>query len=111
MTVHLNRKLSLETAVRVPDGAGGFTETWTAKGTVWAALKPGSGRERFDAQATISKQPYRIVIRSAPVGSPQRPQPTERFREDTRIFAIVGVAEWDPDGRYLTCFANEEVVG
>lgn len=111
MTVNLNRRLVLETSVKVPDGAGGFTHTWTAKGTVWASLKPGAGRERFGAAATISTVTYRIVVRGAPVGSPRRPTTEDRFREGARIYEILAVSELDPDGRYLTCHANEEVVG
>jgi len=35
----MNRRLVLEEASRVADGAGGFTEAWTPIGVVWAALK------------------------------------------------------------------------
>ncbi len=111
MTVHLNRRLVLEEPVRVSDGAGGFTENWVAKGTLWASVKAGTGRERFGAAASLSSVPYRIVVRGAPIGAPSRPAADQRFRDGVRIFAIVGVTEYDPDGRYLTCYANEEGVG
>ncbi|MFD1511059.1 head-tail adaptor protein [Lacimonas salitolerans] len=35
---------------------------------------------------------------------------TGRAREGARIFRITAVAEGDLRGRYLTCFAEEEVV-
>ena len=44
--VVLNRALVLETADQLPDGAGGYSQTWRALGTLWAAVEPRSGRER-----------------------------------------------------------------
>ena len=52
---------------------------------------------------------YRIVVRAAPMGSDARPRPDQRFREGARVFAIRAVAEEDAAGRYLVCFADEEV--
>ena len=42
---HLNRALVLEGVLRTADGAGGFTEAWTALGTLWAEVLPGSGSD------------------------------------------------------------------
>ena len=52
---------------------------------------------------------YRITVRAAPFGAPRRPKPEQRLREGARVFRIAAVAEDDADGRYLTCFAQEEV--
>jgi head-tail adaptor len=49
------------------------------------------------------------VVRGAPVGVPSRPEAGQRFREGSRVYRIEAVAEKDPQGRYLTCFATEEV--
>lgn len=111
MSVALNRRLTLEHAVRVADGAGGYSQAWLPLGELWAQVKPGTGRERFGAGVTVSAVPYKIVVRGAALGSDARPQPDQRFREGTRVFRIVGVAEYDLDARYLTCFATEEVAG
>ncbi|MBZ4024036.1 phage tail protein [Rhodobacter sp. TJ_12] len=106
---HLNRKLVLEAAQRRPDGAGGATLEWQALGEVWAAVKAGSGRAREGAFVTLASVPYRIVVRAAPVGSPRRPRPEQRFRDGARVFRILAVADDDPAGLYLTCFTREEV--
>ena len=53
---------------------------------------------------------FAITVRAAPFGSPERPQPQQRFREGTRVFKIQTVAEQDQDARYLVCLAQEEVV-
>ena len=105
----LNRKLVLEGAVRSPDGAGGFTEAWVALGEVWGEVTARTGRERAESGVPVSAVSYRIVVRAAPVGAPSRPGPDQRFREGARLFVIQAVAERDPEGRFLTCFADEEV--
>ena len=109
--MQLTRKLSLEKVERTPDGAGGYDEVWVELGKLWAELRAGTGRESFDSAVTVSSVPYRIIVRAAPMESPQRPKPEQRFREGARIFMIRGVAELDASARYLTCFATEEVAG
>ena len=107
----LNRKLVLEAAERISDGAGGFVETWSARGTHWAELRPGTGNESRGVLTALSRVPYRITVRATPPGADSRPRPEQRFREGTRVFHILAVTERDPGGRYLTCHAEEEVVG
>ena len=104
----LNRRIVLEEAQNVPDGAGGFQQSWVPLGTLWARISPGSGRELAANAATLSSVPYRIIVRAAPEGAPSRPRPDQRFRKGTRTYRILAVSE-DADGRYLTCFAQEEV--
>jgi head-tail adaptor len=106
---HLNRALVLEGVVRTPDGAGGFTEAWTALGTLHAEVLPGSGSDVLGEERMLSAVPYRVTVRGTPIGAPSRPKPGQRFREGTRLFLIQAVTERDPDGRYLTCFSREEV--
>lgn len=108
--VHLNRKLILEQSVRLPDGAGGYSESWVQLGLIWGAIKAGSGRETSQDFLTVSRVPHRITVRAAPYGAPSRPKPEQRFIEGTRIFRILAVADLDEDGRYLVCHAIEEEV-
>lgn len=105
----LNRKLTLEEPVRVPDGAGGFTQSWQVLGELWAEVKPGTGRERAAGFATVSSVAFRITVRAAPDGAPSRPKPDQRFVAGLRIFRILAVTEADHGAQYLTCFAQEEV--
>lgn len=106
---HLNRSLVLEAPVQVSDGAGGYTRNWQPLGVLWAQVKAGSGREAAAFAVTVSRVPYRIVVRAAPDGAPSRPVAGQRFREGARIFNIQAVAEKDAQGRFLTCHAQEEV--
>ena len=109
-TIRLNRKLVLEEAQRVPDGAGGQVETWIALGTLWASVKAGTGREQGRQFLTVSKVPYRIVVRAEPEGSAARPKPDQRFRDGVRTYRILAVAEHDAEGHFLMCHTREEVV-
>lgn len=106
---HLNRALTLEAPQRVSDGAGGFTVSWTPLGTLWAEVTARTGRETVQGGAAVSRMAFRIVVRGAPQGSPERPAPEQRFRDGGRLFTIQAVSECDAQGRYLTCFAEEEL--
>ena len=104
----LNRALVLEEALNVPDGAGGFSQSWSSLGQIWAAVDFRSGREAGQGGGAVSLASYRITVRGAPVGSTMRPRPDQRFREGSRVFRILSVGELDVEGRYLTCVAQEE---
>lgn len=108
MKVELKRRLTLESPVRVDDGAGGFTRAWAVQGTLYGEVVPGAGSETAGVEVSLAKVPYRITVRGAEVGSPRRPRPEQRLTDGTRVFTILAVTERDPDGRYLTCFAREE---
>lgn len=107
--VRLNRRLILEVAQRVSDGAGGYDTTWQEQGQLWAQVVGRSGRLRDGGEVSLSSVGYRITVRAAPQGSAQRPEAGMRFRDDQRVYQIAGVTEQGPDGRYLTCFSTEEV--
>lgn len=107
--ISLNRKLELEALQRAPDGAGGFAETWAPVGTLWAEVTARSGREISGEAVSLSATAYRIIVRAAPFGSQSRPAAGQRFRDGVRLFRIESVAERDPRGRFLTCYAQEEV--
>lgn len=106
----LNRRLVLEAPERVSDGAGGYREGWVELGTLWAEVSARTGRETAQGGAPVSRMSYNVIVRGAPYGSPDRPMPQQRFRDGARIYTIQAVAERDPEGRYLTCFVDEELV-
>lgn len=105
----LTRRMVLEARSELPDGAGGFALSWVALGEVWAAVAPGTGREGGAEAVTLGEVAVRITLRGAPEGAASRPMAGQRLREGGRLFRILAVTEADPAGRYLTCFAREEV--
>ncbi|MCV6587121.1 MAG: head-tail adaptor protein [Marinibacterium sp.] len=105
----LNRKLALEHAVRVPDGAGGYAMAWETLGTLWGGMRAASGRERGDSSGPVSVGRYTVTVRAAPVGAVSRPVAGQRFRDGVRVFAIRAVSEAEGTGLYLNCRVEEEV--
>lgn len=106
----LNEPLVLEDPHLIADGAGGYSKGWVALGTLWAQITAGTGRETGSSDTPVSRTPYKIVVRGAPWGTPERPKPDQRFRHGTRVFNILAVTERDPKGQYLICFSEEERV-
>lgn len=106
--VHLTRCMSLEAAQRAADGAGGFTETWQKLGTLWAEIKPRSGRLSKGETDALSVTAYKITVRASPIGKQSRPAPGQRFRMSDRVFRIESVTEYEPRGLYLICQCEEE---
>ena len=89
MRYSLNRPMVLEEVVTTPDGAGGFTTSWTELGTLWAELRAGSGTQQRGTIAPEGRMLFRVYMRAAPQGSPQRPRPDQRLREGDRFFGGV----------------------
>ena len=106
----LDRQMTLEAPARVPDGAGGYALDWVVLGTVWAELRPGTGRADGADLLAVASVPLRIIVRATPEGSASRPRAGQRLREGSRVYAVLAVAEADAPGRYLACFAREEAV-
>jgi head-tail adaptor len=106
---NLNRRLVLERPVVLPDGLGGFAESWIVAGVLWAEIAPGAGREAAGEEVNLASTTYRVTVRGAPVGSPARPVAGQRLRDGTRLFTVLAVSERDPQGRHLVCFTREEV--
>ncbi|HSF62824.1 MAG TPA: head-tail adaptor protein [Paracoccaceae bacterium] len=104
----LRRSLVLEAPEETATGSGGIARAWVALGRLWAEIRAGTGRDGQGVEVVTAQVALRITVRGAPVGSPARPQAGQRFRDGLRVFAILAVAEADPGGRYLTCFAREE---
>ncbi len=107
--VNLSRLLTLEGPLEAPDGMGGSTRSWAAIGTLWAQVLPGTGRDTAGEEVVLSTVPYRITVRGAPQGAASRPVAGQRFRDGARVFTILAVTERDDSGRYLLCFAREEM--
>ena len=109
MTVaHPNVRLELEGSVREDDGMGGYRIVWQKIGTLWGDMKSAAGQERSAEVGPQSVVTWRITVRGARVGDARRPLPGQRLRMGSRLFAIEAVAERDPRGLWLTCFAREE---
>ncbi|MBS0124244.1 head-tail adaptor protein [Thetidibacter halocola] len=106
---NLTRRLILEAPVQLPDGAGGYTESWSALGTLWAEINPRFGRFASAVGGTVSVTAALITVRAAPVGHSNRPVPGQRFRNGSRVFTIEAVSEADARAMFLECQCKEEI--
>lgn len=102
--LNLDCRLVLEDPMRSPDGAGGFTESWTALGFHWAHVRPLAGRQAGGGSVLR----HRIYVRRMPQGAASRPRPDQRFRDGDRLFYIEAVTDLPEDPRHSLCYAIEE---
>lgn len=101
------RRLVLEERQSSPDGAGGRGELWAAVAEFGADIIARGAREGFAGGQGVSRVSHRAQIRFVPYGDAKRPKPDQRFREGSRIFAIIGVSEADQRRGLLTCWLEE----
>lgn len=106
-TPRLSERLVLETPLRAGDGGGGWQITWSELGTLWAELRPVRAEEALIGGREVARVTHRVTIPSAPLGSPRRPRPEQRFRQGARTFAIHAVSDADHRHGYLVCWVEE----
>lgn len=59
----LDQRVTLKRKTRTADGMGGYTTAFATIATVWAHVRPLSGREREQSQRLNAQSNYLIVIR------------------------------------------------
>ena len=99
----LKQKLiTIERAVRTPDGQGGFSTTWTPRCTVWAHERPLMGREAIAAQqlSAVLSSVWEIHYRTDV-------SVTDRIRFGTRVLEIAGVMDPEDARRELQLLCAE----
>lgn len=99
----LRTELALEQMSPVPDGAGGFVESWTDIATLFARLEPVAARDRFGADQTLEEVTHRVTMRHrTDVVSGMR------LTWGTRRFLVLTVHDPDETGRYLVLRTRED---
>ena len=81
----LNKRITLQRLVPVDDGEGGFAETWTDYGTVWANVSPVTQRQRDVYDQTQSEISHKITLRYR-----SDVLPTDRVTLNGRVFEQEG---------------------
>lgn len=62
----LRRKLTIQQQVNTPDGAGGYTPTWTTYATVFGAMQPWKPYQQLLGQQAVETVWVRYLIRWQP---------------------------------------------
>jgi SPP1 family predicted phage head-tail adaptor len=100
----LRRRVVLEREQRSADGGGGASVGWQVVATVWAAVKPLSGREKDRYQSLEASLSHRITLRYRAGVSPDM-----RLRMGARLFDIRAVFSPDERRQWLICLCREIV--
>ncbi|MGQ0671674.1 MAG: phage head closure protein [Hyphomicrobium sp.] len=100
----LDQRLTLESAARVPDGAGGATVTWSTVAEVWAAVRPTGGSETIDSEGLKARITHEVWLRHR-----DGVHPAMRFQLGTRTLDIRAVLDAVQRRRYLRCLCEERL--
>lgn len=98
----LRQRVTLEEMQRVPDGGGGFVESWSPIVTLFADIKPAGGRERVEHDRLAGRVSHEIVLRYR-----TGVVPAMRFRTGTRVYEILAVLDFEERHRWLKCLCEE----
>ena len=100
----LKHYITIQQKTLVPDGLGGFTETWTTFQSVYAAIWPMRASERVNMMQVEMNVTHRIRIRYL-----QKINSDMRISYGNRIFKIEGIANRDERNKYLEILCSEVV--
>jgi len=99
----LRRRLTIEAAVDVPDGAGGVSRTWNAVGDVFAKVVPRRRRETVDDGRQVGLVTHLVTIRRR-----EDVNGEVRFVEGETLYRVLAVEDADPLRRFQDCWCEEE---
>lgn len=104
----LRHRVTIQKLISTPDGGGGSTKTWIDDATVWAAIEPLRGGERYVAQQVQSELTHKITMRYREGIKPQmRIKYKDRIKD--RIFEIWSVIDIDERRIWLEMLCSEVV--
>ena len=104
---NLDRRVTFQREVRVPDGAGGSAVTYEDLGTVWAGRADMSDGERVNSQKIETFLASRFVVRNTAFTKGIRA--ADRILHDGQTLEITGIKEAKgPRGQFLE-FSTEAV--
>lgn len=101
-TGDLKHRVTIEAPVKTPDGAGGFTTSYSTIATVYAAIWPVSASEQVQAMQATMTITHKITIRYRSVlkGS-------WRLKYGNKYYSIVSIINPNMDNKFLTILAKE----
>lgn len=100
----LRHRVTIQQLTRVEDEGGGHEENWADVATVWAAIKPMRGSERYEAQQVQSTLTHKVTIRYRAGIKPQM-----RILYGNRIFEVEAVIDVDERHKWLELLCSEVV--
>jgi SPP1 family predicted phage head-tail adaptor len=98
----LRHRVTIESAARTGDGAGGATLAWQAVAEVWAAIWFRDVTEAFALDRIAGKATHDVWIRYRADVTPDM-----RIRFGSRVFDILGAIDVEDRGHWLKCPVGE----
>lgn len=99
----LRHRLTHQTFVDLPDGAGGIERTFLEMGQLWGSLDPVSAEFGVSEERARASHLVRITVRA-----PNTLAPGDRLLLGARIFHVEAVSDAEGRGRLSLCRCREE---
>lgn len=104
LTGSLTERVAITQDTKTPDTQGGRSASESTLATVWARVRPLSGRELMQAQAVSSEVQYEVTIRYRADVTPQmRLTWTPYQGAAARTLQILAVRQGERDALLLDC--------
>jgi len=100
----LRHRVTIQELVRADDGYGGIIETWQDVATVWAAVEPLRGSERYRAQQVQAELSHKVTMRYRAGVKPQM-----RLLHNGRVLNIEAVIDAEERHRWLELLCSEVI--
>lgn len=100
--MNLNNKIEIQRRGSSQDTAGQVKKTWRNTGSVWASIRPISGREFANASGERAEITHEILLRHGHAVAPR-----DRVKYQSRFFDIKSVINIGERSRYLKLMAIE----
>jgi len=99
----MRERVTLQSPLRVADGAGGADVSWTDVATLWAKVEEGAGGERLTGERLAARAALTLTLR-------YRAGITTEMRAfwNGRVLNIRAVRDADGRKRFLTLECEEE---
>ncbi|MFG1423910.1 phage head closure protein [Roseixanthobacter liquoris] len=99
----LRHRIVHQTAVSLPDGAGGASTTYLAVDQIWGRIETPPGDPALSAERRMATLIHRITVRA-----PNTISRGDRLTLGARIFAVEALSDPDGRGRFTRCLCREE---
>jgi SPP1 family predicted phage head-tail adaptor len=106
----LKRRITFQTRATGRDGAGGVLDAWTDAFTVWAAIKPLSGRELIAAQTVNAEISHDVTVRWRTELDNPRAAAAYRITYGARVFNVLSVRDEKEGRQWVVCQCSEGLV-
>jgi SPP1 family predicted phage head-tail adaptor len=100
----LRHRIEIQSYTTTDDAFGHPVKSWTTRATVWAYVRPLSGREKLSAEQVVGEVTHKIVIRYYDSISP-----TNRLKLGGRYFDINFIGDYDERNEFMEIMAVEKI--